>query len=86
MSKAPPLDRSAPGHRGVPPPTGGINVHYYNMPLYQRLKTLYNNKQMAHRYYPVATVEHVAHVRLLLAPTAVMCSLTSVDHCYYHQQ
>jgi hypothetical protein len=26
MSKAPPLYRSVPGHRGVPPLTGGIDV------------------------------------------------------------
>jgi hypothetical protein len=29
-----------------------------------------------------ATVEHVAHARLLLAPTITMSCLTLVDHCY----
>jgi hypothetical protein len=34
----------------------------------------------------VATVGHMTHVQLLLAPITVMGSMTSVDHCYYHQQ
>jgi hypothetical protein len=31
-------------------------MHYYNTPLYQRSVTLYSNGQLAHRYYPIATV------------------------------
>jgi hypothetical protein len=31
---------------------------------------------------PIATVGHVVHTLLLLAPTAVMGTLTSVDRCY----
>jgi hypothetical protein len=38
------------------------------------------------RALPIATVGHVAHARLLLAPTVAMGGLTSADRCYYHQQ
>jgi hypothetical protein len=34
----------------------------------------------------IATIVHVAHTRLLLAPIAAMEHLTSVDYCYYYQQ
>jgi hypothetical protein len=36
-----------------------------------------------HRHqWTIATTGHVAHTQLLLAPTAVMGTLTSVDRCY----
>jgi hypothetical protein len=63
-----------------------LTKHYYNTPLYQRSVTLCSNGQTARRCCPVATAEHVAHVRLLLVPTAAMRCLTTTDRCYYHQQ
>jgi hypothetical protein len=70
--------------------TGGVGVNYYKMLLYQRSVTYVaaGGLSLLSSHYcgvpvamgEVATVGHMAHTQLLLAPTAATGSLTSVDY------